>query len=43
MVLRKDKKRETEASLVLHADLFLEEIPRTESEGIHTAIFVGIE
>ena len=28
---------------MLHADLFLEEIPRTESEGIHTAIIVGIE
>ena len=43
MVLRKNRKREAEASLVLHAALFLEEIPCAESEGIHTAIFVGIE
>ena len=37
------KKREAGASLVLHADLFLEEVPCAESEGIHTAIFAGIE
>jgi hypothetical protein len=36
------KKREAEASLVLHADLFLEEVPRTDPDSVQLAILVCI-
>ena len=37
------KKGRPKPPFVLHADLFLEEIPRTESDSVNTAIVVGIE
>lgn len=37
------KKREAEASLVLHAAFFLEEVPCTDSDGVHSAFLVGIQ